>query len=417
MNGVIPAGLAGSDHIPRLCDYDVSGKYGFMVDDPLTDLPPYFSPWMKIANNLQSLVKNDRLREAVHQMPLLDYTRLEGVKEWRLAHVVLSFISSGYVWVKGEEHIPKVLPRNLAIPYAGISDYLGMTPSFTHSSSVLANWKLIDPSKPAELDNMDTIIKVAGGWDESWFFMVAGAVEIDCAEGLKAILNAQQAVAGCQVERLKKSLREMETSLQKMKRTLARMHERCDPDAFYNGFRPFLAGWDGAAFRNKGYNGLIYEGVNDEPMQYVGGSAAQSTSVPAFDAALSVEHTPEEDKLRAHFREYMPPAHRAFVDAITNGPSIRTFVQNFEDDVLEEAYNQCLDALKQFRTQHIQIVTRYIVIMANRKDSNKKFANQGKAGTGGTGFMKFLKNLRDATTETTLTTPTQTSEDDDKEDD
>ena len=41
-------------------------------------------------------------------MPLLDYTKLTGYKEFTLAHVVLAFLSSGYVWQHGEEHVPKV---------------------------------------------------------------------------------------------------------------------------------------------------------------------------------------------------------------------------------------------------------------------------------------------------------------------
>ena len=34
-------------------------------------------------------------------------------------------------------------------------------------------------------------------------------------------------------------------------------------------------------------------------LQWVGGSAAQSSAVPAFDAALGVEHTPKEGRIRA----------------------------------------------------------------------------------------------------------------------
>ena len=37
-------------------------------------------------------------------------------------------------------------------------------------------------------------------------------------------------------------------------------------------------------------NGLVYEGVNDEPVYLSGCSAAQSSAVQSFDAILGVQH-------------------------------------------------------------------------------------------------------------------------------
>lgn len=43
-------------------------------------------------------------------------------------------------------------------------------------------------------------------------------------------------------------------------------------------------------------DGLIYEGVSDEPMEYSGGSAAQSTILHAFDELLGIRHSEESGK-------------------------------------------------------------------------------------------------------------------------
>ena len=43
-------------------------------------------------------------------------------------------------------------------------------------------------------------------------------------------------------------------------------------------------------------DGLIYEGVSDEPMAYSGGSAAQSTILHAFDELLGIRHSEESSK-------------------------------------------------------------------------------------------------------------------------
>ena len=49
-------------------------------------------------------------------------------------------------------HITKVLPKQLAIPYAGVSAHLGVPPSAVNMGYGLANWKLKDKSKPVELE-------------------------------------------------------------------------------------------------------------------------------------------------------------------------------------------------------------------------------------------------------------------------
>jgi len=41
-------------------------------------------------------------------MELLDHNRLQGYRQWRLAHMFLSFIGHGYVWQEGDNDPPKV---------------------------------------------------------------------------------------------------------------------------------------------------------------------------------------------------------------------------------------------------------------------------------------------------------------------
>lgn len=43
--------------------------------------------------------------------------------------------------------------------------------------------------------------------------------------------------------------------------------------------------------------GLVYEGVHTEPMEYSGGSAAQSSLLHCFDELLGVKHEPKSGKM------------------------------------------------------------------------------------------------------------------------
>jgi indoleamine 2,3-dioxygenase len=62
---------------------------------------------------------------------------------------------------------------------------------------------------------------------------------------------------------------------------------------------------------------MVVAGVSEERMQLYGETGAQSSIVPAFDAALGIEH--EEGWLRDYLhdmRAHMPPAHRAYLGSL-----------------------------------------------------------------------------------------------------
>lgn len=47
-------------------------------------------------------------------------------------------------------------------------------------------------------------------------------------------------------------------------------------------------------------NGLVYEGVQTEPLEYSGGSAAQSSLLHCFDELLGVKHEGKSGKSHTH---------------------------------------------------------------------------------------------------------------------
>lgn len=201
---------------------------------------------------------------------------------------------------------------------------------------------------------------------------------------------------------------------------------------------------------------MVYKGVSKEPMQFYGGSAAQSSLIPFLDLGLGVTHdsSKSQDFLLA-MREYMPLKHREFLVYMKQVSCIRKFVidgmkrhgiEIGQDTTLltaaeetlsslssivpsfakfaapkdsaekiiwiqlRDAYDQCIEHLKAFRTTHISLVTEYIMSQ-QKKSSMEKTAttgenNAGGKGTGGTELMGFLKPIRDNLSESLLSSPT-----------
>lgn len=383
----------------KLEDFHVSETYGFVLENPLATLPDYFDPWNRLARDMPQLVAQDKMRKEVDQLPALDWTRLSGHKERRLAHFQLTIIAAGYVWQHGDNGASKSIPASIAVPLYHLSEELGLQPVIGHPGLALANWALIDSSKSFSLENLQCLYKLPGGEEAGWFCTVTTMIELTFAKCIKSILSALSATEVGDENTVLASLVHIADTVGQMKNVLSHMHDKLSSDTFFNKLRPFLGGWGGE--NNPLPKGLIYEGVSEEPIQAIGGSAAQSTTMQALDALLGVEHADIEKKnFLMQMRSYMPPDHRRFVEAIENPPKkLRDLVFSSKQERLQTAYNECLAAMVDFRVYHIQIVTKYIVQASSKaqQDEGKRFESLDKKGTGGTSIMPFLKTLRDDT--------------------
>ncbi|XP_007910616.1 indoleamine 2,3-dioxygenase 1 [Callorhinchus milii] len=386
--------------------FHVSEACGFVLPEPLTVLPGFYQPWMEMANSLTGLIEQHQLRREVNQMQLLSTNFLTGHKQLRLAHLALSFITMGYVWQDGETNTTKVLPRNLAVPFCKVSEILGLPPILVHADCVLANWKKKDPNGSMEFGNLDTIFVLPGGDSLKGFFLVTLLVEMAAVQGIKAVSVAAGAVLRPDDDSLENALQDLAKSIKQMKEALKKMDDHVDPATFYGVIRLFLSGWkDNPAIPE----GLLYEGVAEETRQYSGGSAAQSSTLHCFDEFLGIRHNRESAGFLDRMRDYMPPSHKALIQIIASGPSVREYIVSKGSPALRETYNNCVAALVDLRNHHITVVTRYISITA-AKAKAEKAKQTGSAhvlqrapsaleerGTGGSGIMCFLKNVRDTT--------------------
>ncbi|XP_069800405.1 indoleamine 2,3-dioxygenase 2-like isoform X2 [Dendropsophus ebraccatus] len=351
---------------------------------------------MDIAEHLAELIETKKLRDEVGKMPELGIQHLKGHRQLRLARVVLSHITMGYVWQNGETGGVKVLPRNLAVPYHQVSQILGLPLIMVHADFVLANWKRKDPTGPLTIQNLSTIVSIPGGDSLQGFVLVTLLVEVAAIPAVNAIIRTVRVVQEDDRRALLTTLQDLEQSITKMSAALQLMYDYVDSDVYYNTIRTFLSGWKDNPNMPEG---LLYEGVSEEPLHFSGGSAAQSSVYHALDGLFGIQHQPESTDFLLKMRNYMPPAHNQFINWVREAPSLSDYVVRSQDPALLSIFNQCISALSDNRSLHIRIVSKYVTAAGARARMKNQMGNQRpdqqERGTGGSQAMTFLKSVRD----------------------
>jgi indoleamine 2,3-dioxygenase len=379
----------------------LSAGRGFLpAEDPLRRLPAAFDAWEEVAAELPKLLVAGQTRACVERMPMLDATPLADGPELNRAMLLLSFLGHAYVW-EGPGAAPR-LPAPIAVPWHAVAKRLGRPPVLSYASYALDNWRRLDPRGPIALGNIALLQNFLGGADEEWFITVHVDIEVKAAPALEAVMPAQRAAAAGAWRELQAQLAILERALAGMHATLARMPQWCDPGVYYLRVRPYIHGWKNHPALPEG---LIYEGVAEyagTAQRFRGETGAQSSIVPVLDALLGIAHHP--DPLREYLmemREYMPPAHRAFMQTVERGPALRDLVlqHGAQAPGLRELYDRCVEWIRRFRELHLQFAASYI-----HKQAQSSAENPTDVGTGGTPFMRYLKKHEDETAQA-LTKP------------
>lgn len=164
------------------------------------------------------------------------------------------------------------------------------------------------------------------------------------------------------------------------------MWNRSKPQGYTN-FRTFIFG---ITSQSMFPNGVIYEGVSDEPMSFRGESGANDSMIPLMDNLLqiSMPSTPLTEILQ-DFRQYRPGNHREFLEAVQSTASasgVRAFAM--EDPVSAALYLQALDQVRDFRWRHWCFTREYILKRTSHPTA-----------TGGSPIVTWLPNQLQAVLE------------------
>ena len=373
---------------------EISARRGFLpLQDPLTRLPKPFDAWESISLGLPKLFVSDSLRRTISNLPPFPFEAIADERERERAMTLLSYLGHAYVW--GGPAPARTLPERIAVPWYQVAKSLGRPPVLSYASYALHNFFRFGPDREVECGNIGLVQNFLGGIDEEWFILIHVEIEQLAGAAMGVLHCCLDAAAAGNGEVLERLLDEVHVSMEAMLATLKRMPEWCDPYVYYHRVRPYIHGWKNHPDLPQG---LFYEGVKaykGEPQQFRGETGAQSAIVPSLDAMLGVEH--KEDILRTYLMEmrtYMPPAHRAFIESLESRGSIRPFVRKSCRASLTELYDACVEALKRFRSLHLEYAAAYIFRQAQ---TDKK--NPHAVGTGGTPFMQYLAKHRDETAE------------------
>jgi len=385
----------------NLSDYEISPERGFLPEEPSKDLPDS-SMLNFVGEELPKLLVARAVRrfidEQFQQGPVIPQTWQR--EHYKAAMRILSFAGHAYVWEIPDQPAP-ILPPQLAQPWVEVAQQLGRPPILSYASYALDNWRRLDPAKPIQVDNIVLLQNFLGGQDEEWFVVVHIQIERQAGPALAGLLHAMQGAVEDKEDEVLSGLQSLATAQTAMRDTLIRMKERCDPYVYYTRVRPYIHGWKNSPALP---SGLVYQGVaafNGTPQQFRGETGAQSSIVPCLDAGLGIVHAPGLLTLYLQeMREYMPPRHRAFLEALEQAtddlgrPVLLGYVRDrkLRHPALWAAYRTCIELLAQFREIHIGYADSYI-----HRQHQSHTSNPTAVGTGGTPFMAYLQKHLDET--------------------
>ena len=379
---------------------DKKGFNGFLPDtEPLYHIDCSNADVAKLKDlslAIPKLLLTNKIRSQIDKLPSSFFSHDLSIykeEELRSLNVQFSFLAHAYVW--GDLNPSKILPACLAKPWVKISEMLGRPAVLSYASYCLDNWHKIDSDEPVSLDNVALNYNFLGGIDEDWFVTIHVCIENKAKLATTSALNIALAFEENKVNKdlVLKELSNIKESMMEVNHIFRKMPEKCDPYIYYHRVRPYIFGWKNNPDLPEG---LIYEDCFDnQPQLFRGETGAQSSIVPTLDALFNVVH--ERDELREYLDEmrlYMPPGHRELIEYVEKHSKLKEFIN--ENGDLKQIYDECLQEVSIFRTQHLQYAADYI---HSQNTKSTLFGSGGSKvrGTGGTPFMKYLKKHRDET--------------------
>jgi indoleamine 2,3-dioxygenase len=386
---------------------------GFLPQkNPLQELPAVSAlnvQLNQLAKYLPEFIQKKSLRATLDKLnsanPNAEILLAKGdLQQKQLATLMLTLLAQAYVWEDfnaPRNVIPAVIARNLY----QLCQRDQRFPTLTYADYILYNWRLKDAAKGIVLENIEPIFTFTGTKDEAWFIKIHVAIEAAASAALVQAFAASRVAAtlltnpsdGEVQKEFADLLVRTAVSLQCAVKVLARMTEECHPGYFWNTLRLYLNGWEKVKLPYSNETGVKFEGVETKDKlathSYKGSSGAQSSIIPALDAAFGVKHDINGmfQTLLA-FKSYMPMEHQIFISVMSRSP-ISKAIKVSGSPSLFAAWKAVIDNIKSFRMGHMGLVANYI----HRPAEKTGIKRADIVGTGGTPIDEYLGDRHKAT--------------------
>ena len=276
----------------------------------------------------------------------------------------------------------RLLPSQLSEPFVLVSEKLDVYPFIDyHYAYSLGNYVKIDNSKGYEWENLAMAAKFSGMDDERGFIMLHVDINQHSPQLVGSILDFLKSKDNIGVNQ------SLKNCLSSMKGINERRQIMWQASRWkhYNDFRVFIMGIKGndEIFGD----GVIYEGVSEEPVQYRGQTGAQDNIIPTADIFTGViDYYPSNDltKYLLDLRSYRPKCIQNFLSDLKDEMKENRLFNSIKKSENEEGLClliQILDEIYYFRNGHWQFVQKYIM-------ANTKYAK----ATGGTPIISWIPN-------------------------
>ena len=250
-------------------------------------------------------------------------------------------------------------------------------------SYALFNYRLQDPKKGLEYDNLRLIRAFEHGLDPSSSEAGFVLVHVDMVQNsgplVHGVTRALDASASDDRPLFNDGMSEVVQAMTKINKVMDGMWNKSRPND-YTSFRTFIFG---ITSQSMFPDGVIYEGVSSEPLSFRGESGANDSIIPLCDNLLQITMpaTPLTTILK-DFRSYRPGNHREFlewVDQRSKSIDLKSFA--LAEPSSASLYLQVLNQVRDFRWRHWCFTREYIL---------KKTAHP--TATGGSPIVTWLPN-------------------------
>ncbi|BEJ17682.1 hypothetical protein CspHIS471_0610830 [Cutaneotrichosporon sp. HIS471] len=385
--------------------FAVGPKNGFLpTKDPLETLPQEYEAMDTLLENMRlqkkdgkpGLLMTGEFGAAVDRdLPEYDISKVTDGELLSALYRDLTFVASAYLLEPCDLQYRKdktyglgrqTLPRNIAVPLHQAAEKIGQRPFMEYALSyALYNYRRKDKSKGIDYDNLDLIRAFSGYPDEYGFILVHVAMVRHSGNLTSASLRALDSAATGDRPGFDKAMIDLLATYQKINDVMETMWGRSKPEG-YLSYRTFIMGTKNQPMFP---NGVMYEGVSDEPFKMRGESGANDSMVPLGDNLLEITSkmpsNPLTEVLR-DFRSYRPRNHQEFLTYVQQ----RASAVGIRDFALKNAnsaamYLANVDQIRAFRHRHWLFTKEYIIKRTTHP-----------VATGGSPIVTWLPNQLDA---------------------